>query len=336
MRGMQYLAYAYINVGRTKESLELFEEAYRLRKEKLGPDHLDTLESLFGITSAYANLARYTEVVPLREEAYRLMRAKFGQNHPHTLGVQHWLAMVYLQVGRLDDAISHGEQNVRLTKAVLGNTHPFTLRSMSLLGNVLSIRGRFDEALSLLEEAWRGSRTRNGADHHDTLGFLSSLANLYRRARQPEKAIQHYNEYLLGIGRAYKSDQPRLAKLQAQVGYAYLSSGLFTEAEKVLRTSLSILEKTEPDIWTTYQTQSMLGGALLGQKNYAEAEPLLLSGYEGMRRTTAILTTTRIRLTDVLEWLVQLYDARGMKDKADEWRKKLEQAKAEVKPPAQP
>ncbi len=27
----------------------------------------------------------------------------------------------------------------------------------------------------------------------------------------------------------------------------------------------------------------MLGGALLGQKKYAEAEPLLLKGYEGMK-----------------------------------------------------
>jgi len=28
----------------------------------------------------------------------------------------------------------------------------------------------------------------------------------------------------------------------------------------------------------------MLGGSLLGQKKYAEAEPLLLSGYEGMKQ----------------------------------------------------
>jgi len=28
----------------------------------------------------------------------------------------------------------------------------------------------------------------------------------------------------------------------------------------------------------------MLGGSLLGQKRYAEAEPLLLSGYEGMKQ----------------------------------------------------
>ena len=34
----------------------------------------------------------------------------------------------------------------------------------------------------------------------------------------------------------------------------------------------------------------------------------------------------KVRLTEALERLVQLYDAWGKKDKADEWRKKLNQA----------
>ena len=41
-------------------------------------------------------------------------------------------------------------------------------------------------------------------------------------------------------------------------------------------------ENTQPDVWTTFNTQSLLGGAP-GQKKFAEAEPLLLAGYEGMK-----------------------------------------------------
>jgi len=33
-----------------------------------------------------------------------------------------------------------------------------------------------------------------------------------------------------------------------------------------------------PDDWLTFNTQSMLGGALLGRKRYADAEPLLVKG----------------------------------------------------------
>ncbi len=44
----------------------------------------------------------------------------------------------------------------------------------------------------------------------------------------------------------------------------------------------------------------------------------------------------KVRLTEALERLVQMYEAMGQKDKAQEWRKKLEAAKAPPKPAAKP
>ena len=50
----------------------------------------------------------------------------------------------------------------------------------------------------------------------------------------------------------------------------------------------------------------------MGQKNYAEAEPLLLQSYQGLQQRQAslppILNAPR-RITEALERLVQLYDA---------------------------
>jgi hypothetical protein len=74
---------------------------------------------------------------------------------------------------------------------------------------------------------------------------------------------------------------------------------------------------------------------LLGQGKYAEAEPLLLEGYEGMnKKGPKAAPAAPLRLTEALERLVRLYEATGRKDKADEWRKKLEEAKAGQKKPA--
>jgi hypothetical protein len=73
----------------------------------------------------------------------------------------------------------------------------------------------------------------------------------------------------------------------------------------------------------------MLGGALLGQKRFDEAEALLLQGYDGMkRRQDKIPPEGKDRLSEALEWLVQLYDAWGKKDQADRWRKELDAARA--------
>jgi hypothetical protein len=51
------------------------------------------------------------------------------------------------------------------------------------------------------------------------------------------------------------------------------------------------------------------------------------------QRETKIPAILKMRLTEALERLVQLYDATGQKAKADEWRKQLEETKATVKPP---
>jgi eukaryotic-like serine/threonine-protein kinase len=92
--------------------------------------------------------------------------------------------------------------------------------------------------------------------------------------------------------------------------------------------------KKEPADWSTFNTQSLLGGVLLGQKKYADAEPLLVQGYEGMKQREAkIPALGRVRLTEAQERLVQFYTAT---DKADEWRKKLEIEQAAPKPTARP
>jgi len=63
---------------------------------------------------------------------------------------------------------------------------------------------------------------------------------------------------------------------------------------------------------------------LLGQKNYTDAEPLLLSGYQGMKQRQARISPPGAnRLSEVLERLVQLYEATGKNDQADKWHQLL-------------
>ena len=68
----------------------------------------------------------------------------------------------------------------------------------------------------------------------------------------------------------------------------------------------------------------MIGASLVGQGKYAEAEPLLVQGYEGLKQREAkIPAWAKVHLTEALEWLVQLYEATGRPEKAAEWRAKL-------------
>jgi hypothetical protein len=81
----------------------------------------------------------------------------------------------------------------------------------------------------------------------------------------------------------------------------------------------------------------MLGGALLGQAKFAEAEPLLLAGCEGMKKQEAkIPPPAKVRLAEAIERLVQLCEALDRKDEAARWRTELDSRKEAVRKPVQP
>jgi hypothetical protein len=78
----------------------------------------------------------------------------------------------------------------------------------------------------------------------------------------------------------------------------------------------------------------MLGGSLLRQKKYAEAEPLILSGYEGMKaREARIPPRSKDYLTQAEKRVEELYDAWGRPEKAAEWRANLHPRTNEALPP---
>jgi hypothetical protein len=78
----------------------------------------------------------------------------------------------------------------------------------------------------------------------------------------------------------------------------------------------------------------MLGGALLGQKKHADAEPLLRAGFEGMKKHQAeIPLPGKVRLAEAVERLVQLSEALGKKDEAARWQKELAAIKTAEKKP---
>jgi hypothetical protein len=107
----------------------------------------------------------------------------------------------------------------------------------------------------------------------------------------------------------------------ATISLNLLQQKKWTEAETVLREVLAIRERTAPDDWNTFNAKSMLGGALLGQEKYADAEPLLRAGYDGMKLRAGKIPTAarRPRLAEALDRLIELAEATNRPDDARMW-----------------
>lgn len=79
-----------------------------------------------------------------------------------------------------------------------------------------------------------------------------------------------------------------------------------------------------PNDWATFSARSALGENLLSRKEYAEAEPLLLSGYEGLKERQAMIPAgSKRRLKEAIECLIRLYEETGRTDAAAQWKQKL-------------
>jgi tetratricopeptide (TPR) repeat protein len=162
-----------------------------------------------------------------------------------------------------------------------------------------------------------------GFDHPDTAACRNQLAVAYRLAGRANEAS------LLFDRNPYSPDH---ASALAVRGLMLLQEKKPAEAALKLRECLRIRQKIQPDDWTTAETESLLGEALLEQKKFAEAEPMLLRGYEGMQlHADSIPPQDKPRLIKALERLVKLYEAWGNTEKATRWRKELELAQAKGK-----
>jgi hypothetical protein len=103
------------------------------------------------------------------------------------------------------------------------------------------------------------------------------------------------------------------------------------DAERPARRSLAIADERFPDLWLRFDSLSLLGGAISGQKKCTEAEPMLIGGYEGLRERKAKMPFLRRteQPAQAGARIVELYEAWGRKDKVVEWRKRLEAEQSE-------
>jgi hypothetical protein len=218
-------------------------------------------------------------------------------------------------------------------RARLGAGHPETIITMNNLGVLCRDCGRYDEAEPLLLEALAAARRTLGFGHDTTRAIIANLAILHRKQGAP-----HRTEPVLRDFVAYLRDHPGpqskdYAKQLGLLAKNLLDQQKYAETEAFARACLTIRAKNSPDEWTTFDAQSVVGAALLGRQEYAEAEPFLVAGYDGMaQRQAKIPPNAKVRLTDALDRLVHLYDAWGKPEEAAKWRKELEAARAAGRP----
>lgn len=331
MISVSNLADVYQRAGRLGEAIQLFEQLRAREIKILAPDHPRLLITLNNLATAYGDAGRTTEATAMLEEARQRILKVHGADHPTTLAVVNNLATMYRNAGRTAEAVQLLEQVRDQKTKRLGPDHPSTLRTLHNLATTYKTDARLADAIRLYEQVRDQRTAKLGRNHPDTLLTMESLALALSENGQPDRAESVLLEVL--AEREKKADRGSVAAAGTlhAVGFVLVRQEKWKEAESRLRQSESIRVKLEPDTWTTFDTKSLLGAALLGQKAFDRAEPYLVEGYEGMnQRRARIPVSEKPRVTDALKRLVQLYDDWGKPDQTARWRKELEANKLPV------
>jgi serine/threonine protein kinase/tetratricopeptide (TPR) repeat protein len=203
--------------------------------------------------------------------------------------------------------------------------HPVIVHVMEHLANDYIERREYSKAEPFRVQALDVSRRVRGEEHPQTLAVMHNLAVVYMEQGKFVQAEPLFVRALEGQRRTLGRDDPALAGTLASLGLFRLVSKKYAGAEPLLRECLAIRAEKLPDDWLRFNAMSMLGAALAGQKKYAEAEPFLVQGYEGMKQREGKIPpdVAKVRLTQALERLVQLYEDWGHPEKAAAWKARL-------------
>jgi lipopolysaccharide biosynthesis regulator YciM len=322
--GMNNLADCYIRIGRIDLALPIHEESVERMKSKLGPDHPDTLAGMSNLGNAYKSVGRFDRALQLHEESYLLKKAKLGADHPDTiLGLNNWAA-TYWSMEDYAHSIPLLEEAYRLSRERFGANDHQTLMVEANLGVNYRDGGRPRDGLRLVEDAVDRARKLPGPFPPQLNWLPLTLAETYDKAGRYAQSEPLYREHVADTVKRVGAGAPGTVLPLAQLGFNLLRQQKWVEAEGALRECLTIRVKHEPDAWSTFQTRSLLGWAMTGQRRYAEAEPLLLDGYAGLKhRENKIALAGKVRVREAAERLVRHYEAWGQPAKAAEWREKV-------------
>jgi tetratricopeptide (TPR) repeat protein len=226
--------------------------------------------------------------------------------------------------GRLAEAETTHLEALVMRRKLFGNEHPEVSNSLLGLASVLAAEGKLDEAETMYREVVAIRRKLLGNEHPELANALNNLAAVLTDEGKLAEAETVAREALAMRKKLLGNEHPDVALSLAGLAFTLLAQEKFAEAEAPARECLAIREQKMPDDWRTFTTRSLLGGSLLGQKKYAQAEPLLVSGYEGMKqREDKIPAGGKRRLKDALQRVVQLYEATDRSDQAAQWKEKL-------------
>jgi hypothetical protein len=252
---------------------------------------------------------RHVEMIPLLKEIVAWQESHIGPDNQGTARSMFTLVKCYHKAKDFENGISLSEELLKRARNKLGANDGSIQTAMFALADSYLIAGDAEKALPLIE------KVRASAKGEETIFFAgaSLLAINERLGKSDAELIALADKLVAESQKLPKDDDDDDGSRLTGPVQICLGAEAYKAAELLARECARIRSKVLPaDSWRQFGTKVLIGRALYGQKKFADAEPLLVEGYEGMKnRRDSMPPDSKRTVTGTLEWLVEFYEARG-------------------------
>jgi serine/threonine-protein kinase len=260
----------YQKLGLYERARPLLEQALAVRRERLGPRHLDAAQSAADLASLLYDQGEYQRAEELTRSALAARRDLRGSIDTLAALSLSDLAAILSAQGKQEEAES-------LYRAALEIDREHGSRAMVGLDlNNLSVnlwrRGKYAEALPLAEEALAVRRELRGEEHTDVASSLLNLASILQATGHYDRAEQLLRQCLAMRRKLLGTAHPHVAIALSNLGLLLSTRGRLEESEQAHREALAIRRAAFGDDHLEVATSlNNLGTVLYGKGDRAGA-----------------------------------------------------------------
>jgi CHAT domain-containing protein/tetratricopeptide (TPR) repeat protein len=227
--------------GKDKEATAVAEEAVGLAERTFGPDHPETLKSLYNLASLYEAQGLYGKADPLFKRALAGFERTFGNEAPSTLSAVSDLASLYEKQGLYAEAEPLFKRALDGLDRTRGPEDLQTLISANNLGSLYRVQGRYAEAEPLYKRVSAGIEQIFGPEHPETLASLSNLAQLSVAQGRYGEAEPIYKRVLEGREHVLGRDHPQTLRSVANLASLHFNLENWASAVELWRRSTAAI-----------------------------------------------------------------------------------------------
>jgi tetratricopeptide (TPR) repeat protein len=268
------------DAGRPSEAEKLFREALETNRKLLGHEHADSVAMLENLSHTLLRQEKVEEGAAALVEALTLRRRLLGDDHENLPRRSNETATFLWYYGDHSGAETLSREWIAVWGDLPESDLPQASVARFILGDALRRQGQWKEAETWLREALRIRREAFGHRHPRMVLPLFHLGDFCDEANRLEEAETFFRQ-ALEIDRGDMKLWYRPDEVAAALAANLLKQGRSEEAEEMARNYLATSEPASRNAWLL---TSLLGEILLERQDYAEAEPLLVSAWNGLRK----------------------------------------------------